>query len=111
LCLEVNIECSLLAHDISRIRMLITVCLVWVDGIQICHIQQLAQSVGFNSSFGFYLLSVAMAQLVGSIGSLGPFRPESGKWANYKMRLDQYCFINGVEESKRKKALLMTVGG
>ena len=27
------------------------------------------------------------------------------------MRLDQYCLINGVEDSPRKKALLMTVGG
>jgi len=40
--------------------------------------------------------------------SLGPFRPESGKWS---MRLDQYCLLNGVEDSPRKKALLMTVGG
>lgn len=45
------------------------------------------------------------------IGTLEPFRPESGKWPVYEKRLQQFYIINGITTDEKKKAYLLTILG
>lgn len=43
------------------------------------------------------------------IGTLEPFRPDSGKWSVYEKRLQQFYIINGITTDEKKKAYLLTI--
>ena len=44
-------------------------------------------------------------------GALGPFVPQSMQWTSYAERMEEYLLANGVEDNRKKVAVLLSTVG